>query len=274
MSTRQPAANSIQSPGASAAPPPDRGPFQPIDIGKTETRTQNSQNSPPQNSNTQIPPKIMDENTQNGLTTFLSATSTLIALAGLALAILTRTADARNKKSAEYDKLYSKLEDYIKEQKNYIEHMQNRLDFIHYTYNQKYNSENLKIICLPGVKEEPSFNSPLEATKGMEHISKKIRQSIKETSRKIDEIKKSTAICIKEDWVDEEQRTNFTTQGAASCAIAACKEAEIARKKAGTDTQSLTDQKKYFEGIIKEQIKIAGKDDYLLVPILRPPSTK
>lgn len=215
----------------------------------------------------------MDENTQNGLTTFLSSTvGTLISLASLALAILTRTADARNKKSAEYDKLYSELEDYIKQQKNYIERMQNRLDFIHYTYNQKYNGEKLKIMYPLGVKEGPSFNPPLEVIKGMEHISKKTRQSIKETSRKIDEIKKSTAICIKEYWADEEQFTNFTIQGAASCAIAACKEAEIARKKAGTDTQSLADQKKYFERIIKEQIKIAGKDDYLLIPILRPPS--
>lgn len=214
----------------------------------------------------------MDENTQNGLTKFLSAAGTLIALAGLAWNMLTRTADKRNKKSAEYDKLYSELEEYIKEQNNYIEYMRNRLDFINCACNQKYNDENLKIIPPLGAKEGPSFNPLLEAIKGMEHISKKTRQSIKETSRKIDEIKKSTAICIKEDWVNEEQGTNFTIQGATSCAIAACKEAEIARKKAGTDTQSLIDQKKYFDGIIKEQIKIAGKDNYLLIPILRPPS--
>ena len=214
----------------------------------------------------------MDENTQNGLTTCLSVAGTLIALAGLAWNMLTRTADTRNKKSAEYDKLYSELEEYIREQNNYIEYMRNRLDFIHYVCNQKYNDENSKIMYPLGAKEGPSFNPLLETIKGMEHISKKTRQSIKETSRKIDEIKKSTATCIKEGWVDEEQFNNFTIQRAASCAIAACKEAEIAIKKAWTDKQSLVDQKKYFEGIIKEQIKIAGKDDHLLIPILRPPS--
>ena len=115
----------------------------------------------------------MDENTQNGLTTFLSAATPLIAFASLAWTILASAADARNKKSAEYDKLYSELEDYIKKQKYYIEYMQDRLDFIYYAHYQKYNDEKSKTIDPPEAKEEPSFNSPLEAIKGMEHISKK-----------------------------------------------------------------------------------------------------
>lgn len=211
----------------------------------------------------------MDENTQNGLTTFLSVAATFIAFAGLAWNMPTRIADARRKKSAEYDKLYSELEDYIKEQKIYIEHMRNRLDFIQLAYSQKYNSENLKIICLPGAKECPSFNPPLEAIKGMGHISKKTRQFIKETSRKIDEIKKSTAICVKEEWVKEEQHTNFITQGAASCAMAAFDVAQSARKKSGSDSRDLDHHREYFENLIEEQIRKAGEYDYLLIPILR-----
>jgi hypothetical protein len=211
----------------------------------------------------------MDENTQNGLTTSLSVATTVIAFAGLAWNMLTSTTEARNKKSAEYDKLYSELVDYIKKQRDYIECSQNRLDFIRYAYSQKYNNEKLKIIYPLGMKEEPSFSRLLEAIKGMEHISKKTRQSIKEASRKIDEIKKSTAICVKEEWVEEEQHTNFTTQGAASCAMAAFDVAQSARKKSGSDGRDLDHHREYFENLIKEQIREAGEHDYLLIPILR-----
>lgn len=211
----------------------------------------------------------MDENTQNVLTTFLPVATTVIAFAGLAWNMLTSTAEARNKKSAEYDKLYSELEDYIKKQKIYIECAQNRLDVIRYAYNQKYNSEKLKIIYPLGIKEEPSFNPLLEAIKDMERISKKTRQSIKKASRKIDEIKKSTAICVNEEWVEEEQHTNFITQGAASCAMAALDVAQSARKKSGSDGRDLDHHREYFENLIKEQIREAGEYDYLLIPILR-----
>ena len=215
----------------------------------------------------------MDDNTQNLWTMSLSAIAALSAFANLLWNIIEKCADKQQKKSTEYGKLSSKLEDYMKKQKEYIEYSGEYLDYYNYRHSEEYYNDEIKIDP-PKETEEPSFNPVIKSIKDMKHISPKTRQSLKETSDKIDEIKKSTTICIKEDWADEEQLNNFTIQRAASCAIAACKEAEIARKKARTDTQSLTDQKKYFEGIIKEQIKIAGKDDYLLIPILRPPSTK
>lgn len=215
----------------------------------------------------------MDDNTQNLWTMSLSAIAALCALANLLWNIIEKCADKQQKKSTEYGKLSSKLEDYTKKQKEYIEYSEEWLGYYQYRHSEEYYNGEIKIDP-PEKIEEPSFDPVIKSIEDMEHISTKTRQSLRETSDKIDEIKKSTATCIKEDWADEEQFNNFTIQRAASCAIAACKEAEIARKKAGTDTQSLIDQKKYFEEIIKEQIKIAGKYDYLLIPILRPPSTK
>ena len=214
----------------------------------------------------------MDAQTQNELTTIVSVVALLISIANLVYTIMKGTSDARQKISAEYDKLYSELEDYMKKQKNYIEYMEENLGYIYHTYSQGFNNERSNETDPPEIKEEPSFPSPSTITNGMERISPKIRQSLRETSNKIEEIKKSTTTCVKEQWVEEGQRTNFIIQGAASCAIAAFDVAQSARKKSGSDSRDLDHHREYFENLIEEQIRKAGEYEYLLIPILRTPN--
>ena len=148
--------------------------------------------------------------------------------------------DKKQNRSTEYVRLSSKLEDYIKKQKDYIEYLEDCLSHFYYTNSEKYYKLQRK-----NQKNRPSRNKRrtifqvLNKIKDMKHISPKTRQSLKETSNKIDEIKKSKAICVKEDWVGEEQRTNFFIQGAASCAIAAFDVAKSTRKKSGTVSRNL-----------------------------------
>ena len=66
----------------------------------------------------------MDAQTQNELTTIVSVVALLISIANLVYTIMKGTSDARQKISAEYDKLDSEREDYMKKQKNYIEYME------------------------------------------------------------------------------------------------------------------------------------------------------